>query len=100
MFKVVQMGKEHSDGTVPFLVKLDKVYTVREFIDRVLDRRPNEWGHIGIKDDCNSFFGEPHCEYRLGKLETNLPEEFLDRVIHAASGDGGYSLMNYLLELE
>lgn len=98
MFCIKQCGPERGDCTAPCKVTLDKEYLVREFIEEVLKRKW-EWGYIGVKSD-KSFFGDPHCEYRYGKLLDTLPDDYMPRKVKSVTADGGWSRMDYILELE
>lgn len=101
MFRLQQCGQVSGDCTAPYNVILDKVYTVEEFITTVLEHLSNEWGYIGIMDaNARNIFGNPNCEYSHGKLSTAMPESFMNRKIHRAHASGGWSRMDYLLELE
>lgn len=99
MFQLKQAGPVWGDCTAPYEVILDKEYLVREFIEEVLERK-REWGYIGIKTD-NPFrcLGEPKCEYRYGQLLGTLPG-YMSRKIKSVTAHGGWSCMNYILELE
>jgi len=100
MFKLLQAGREGGDCTAPYDVKLDKEYTVKEFVDAVLTR-DSEWGYIGIiYRDAKSVFGDPHCEYSHGELLYNLPEEVLNRKVNYVNAHGGWSRMDYRLYLK
>lgn len=99
MFKLKSIGKVRGDCTQPYKVILDKEYTVGEFIETVLGRK-GEWGYIGIEYG-RSFFGNPNCEYKWGKLITpNLPDDFLPLKISSMRADGGWSRMDYLITLD
>lgn len=98
MFKLIKNGPEGSDCTALYIVQLDKEYTVREFVKTVLSN-DKEWGYIGIHNG-ESFFGNPKCEYRYGKLLSFLPKELRDKKVKSAEANGGWSYMSYLLVLE
>lgn len=97
MFKLKQAGRERGDCTAPYDVILDKEYTVKEFIETVVSR-DREWGYIGIAVK-GSIFGDPHCEYKWGKLLYDLPEEIHNKKVISVKADGGWSRMDYLLEV-
>lgn len=85
------------DCTSDYKVKLDKSYTVSEFVsDVVSDER--EWGYIYIGKNC--IDNEAKCEYRWGKLLSEFNERYLDRKIINATASGGWSRMDYYLTLE
>lgn len=98
MFKLTQIGRERGDCTAPYAVTLDKAYTVREFIQTVIAKCSDEWGYIGINDG-ETIFGKPCCEYRRGKLISNLPEEIQDKIITSVKADGGWTRMDYMLDI-
>lgn len=93
--KLKQSSVVRGDETASYSVELEKQYTVNEFIIEVLSNA-GEWGYIGIK--CkNTFFGNPKCEYKWGKLISNLPEDYLSKKVISVEADGGWSRMDYLL---
>lgn len=100
MFKLTQSGPERGDCSAPYVITLNKSYTVREFIDEVLANRTDEWGTIGIRDNIPWSKGTPQCEYRKGRLITNMPDEVMDKKIQNITADGGWSNMDYLITLE
>ena len=106
MFRFVQAGNVRSDETAPYNSSLDKDYTVQEFIDTVFSERSREWGYFGIMPKTNlrnaSLFGEPNCEYidgRYRKGTTPFSDEILCKKIKRVRADGGWSRMDYLIEL-
>lgn len=104
MIKLTQNTPTFGDCTAGYAVTLDHTYTVRELIQEIISNKKEEWGRIGIapkkpQRDCYSIFGEPNCEYRYGKLLSNLPDELLDKKIHQVKAHGGWSNMDYLLYL-
>lgn len=105
MFKFEARTPERGDCTRGYDVILDKEYTVKEFIETVFKELSGEWGYFGIHNDEGDFsarvFGEPRCEYRYGKLSTPpLPDEYLEKKIVKATGDGGWSRMDYQFWIE
>lgn len=98
MFKLKQAGREGGDCTAPYDVILDKEYTVKEFVETVVSR-DGEWGYIGIAAK-GSIFGDPHCEYKWGKLLYDLPEEIHNKKVISAKAHGGWSRMDYRLYLK
>ena len=100
MIKLRQNTPTAGDCTAGYEVTMDKTYYVKEFIDEVLSNK-GEWGYIGIKKEgVPTFFGDPNCEYKWGRLLSNLPEEYLDKEISIVSASGGWSRMDYLLILK
>ena len=80
---------------------IDFPQTVREFVYEVL-KDPKEWGYIGIRNSDLPFkvFGNPNIEYAYGKLKAeNFSDEWLNRKIVSVRASGGWSRMDYLLDL-
>lgn len=102
MFRFKNKRNESSDATAMYDVLLDKKYTVREFIVEVLEIHTKDWGYIGIKAENNIFFGNPRIEYRYGKLiqGTDLSDFPLNSTIKSIFAAGGWSRMDYVIELE
>ncbi len=96
-------GKEHGDCTTPWGIRILEGGTVGEFIDMVL-KNEKEWGYIGIWDKTIPpllvGFGNPYMEYRYGKsLNRENLKDFENKQVIAASAEGGYSWMAYMLEV-
>lgn len=107
MFTLRATGPTLYDCTTPYAVELDKKYTVAKFIQTVLSNKKNEWGYIGIAEfrhgvRCQiSIFGSPSCEYSYGEIISEpLPKNVLNKRVIAAKANGGYSRMDYLLDIE
>lgn len=98
-------GNERGDCTAPYEVILKKKCTVREFINAVLtDKR--EWGEIYLGDMYNwSVRMDPDkkIEYRYGSICKGTMtwdfERFLDVEVIGVKADGGWTRMDYGLEL-
>lgn len=97
MLRLEQTGKIGGDCTAPYTVILDKSYTVKEFVIEVLKDR-SEWGYIGIEKK-GEIFEKPYCEYRYGKLLSKLPHNILNRRVISARAHGGWSRMDYKLNI-
>lgn len=104
-WELYQCGKERGDCTTPYRVRIIEGGTVKDFIETVLKNK-KEWGYIGIFDKTVEFqimavFGNPYMEYRHGETidRENLKDVENKKVINARA-DGGYSRMDYLLEVE
>lgn len=98
-FQLLKNGNDRGDCTAPYKVILDREYTVKEFISEVLLIK-GEWGYIGIKSKDNPWLGDPHCEYRYGKLLVNLPDDAMEKKVVSVKADGGWSRMDYLITVE
>ena len=99
MIKFNQNTPTAGDCTCDYRIDLDKEYTVGEFINSTLIRRPNEWGFFGI---CNVVFitGRPSCQYADGLLSTEpLPDDILKMQIKKVTSSGGWSSMDYVITI-
>ena len=97
MFEMHSTGKVRGDCTEPFKVILDKEYTVGEFVQTVLTR--DEWGYICVSNKWK-VFGNTECEYSHENLKVAFPDEILCKKVVAASADGGWSRMDYWLQIK
>ena len=94
--RFIQTHSMGSDCTAPYDVKDYKAKTVREFIQEMLKERPNEWGEISVKCSFN-YLTRKDCEYRKGKLISELSPEVLDLEIQEVKSAGGWGNMDYLI---
>lgn len=92
MFKLNRFTSIGGDETAGYDVILDKEYSVSDFIKTVVDIK-SEWGYISIKNNgC--------CEYKWGVLLSNLDIKLLDKKIKKVSASGGWSRMDYNIEIQ
>ena len=90
------------DETTPYIVSEYKAKTVREFIEEVLKERPREWGYISVGKHYYQDYQDGSsevCEYRYGKLVTEMPNNALDVEIKKIDACGGWSRMDYTINL-
>ena len=103
VFRLIQSTPVSGDCTCGYNVKLDREYTVKDFIDTVLSERNGEWGYIGIYNQYafdGRHFGNPNMEYRYGKIVTgNFTEDVLSKEVKDVSASGGWSRMDYVLKV-
>lgn len=97
MFELKSTGNIRGDCTQPFEVILEKEYTVEEFVQTVLTR--NEWGCICVSNKWK-VYGNTKCEYSRETLKSVFPDEILCKKVVAASSDGGWSCMDYWLQIK
>jgi hypothetical protein len=90
MFKLKQSTPTGGDCTAGYSVELDKDYSVKDFIENVLTIK-GEWGYISIK-------GKSSCEYKYGKLLSELPPDLLVVKVLNVKASGGWSRMDYYIE--
>lgn len=90
-FKLKRVTPIGGDETTGYDVILDKDYTVKELLDEVVSNK-GEWGYFSVK-------GGSRCEYRWGKLLSNLKDVDLDKKISKVSSSGGWSRMDYYISI-
>ncbi len=91
MIKLTQTSETFGDCTALYSVEMTKPYTVGEFIKEVLKRK--EWGYIETDDGDK-------CEYKGSKiLSTDIPDETLSKPVIKARAHGGWSRMDYVLDI-
>ena len=96
---VTQCSEVFSDCTSRYTVNINKSpMTVEDFIATVIEENPDEWGYIGIKNG-NAIFGDPHMEYKWGKYDSSPMESVKNAIVKRAKAEGGWSRMDYLLEI-
>lgn len=96
--RFIQTGTTLGDCTTPYEGEFEKPMEVHELVALVLENT-QDWGYIGIRDN-ETIFGNPRCEYRYGKLLSELPNELMCKKIERISASGGWTRMDYLLTLE
>ena len=97
--KLTQISKTFGDCTAIYSVELEKPYTVGELIEEILKRK--EWGYIGIDDKGDTIFGNPHYEYKDKEIiGAKLPIEILNKQIKNVKARGGWSNMDYVIEIK
>lgn len=106
-----------SDCTAPYYVTTKKPLTVREFLDYIIKEYPGEWGsiHIGTIDgksvSCSSYAKSNHSTgYSHGTMNCvstgcskdpieGMDEDILDMTITSANATGGWTAMDYYLNV-
>lgn len=93
------------DATSEYEVAFADYLTVGDLVSKVI-KCNNSWGYIGIKpSDPNAevsqrIFGYPCIEYQYGDIITaNNLARFSDRVIKRIHASGGWSRMDYLIDV-
>ena len=89
------IGNTAGDCTTPYLVTEYEARTVREFINEVLESRPNEWGEISVVD--GQCINNPSYEYKHGRLMGEFQKSILKREIDEVKASGGWSRMDYII---
>lgn len=95
MIELVETGGMYSDATCSYDGIIHKATTIEQFIENVL-KDNKEWGSIYIG---RSLSREKVCEYRYGKilfLNRNINK---NKYIKSFSAHGGWSNMDYFLEV-
>lgn len=97
MFELLQNTPVGGDCTCGYDVKLDREYTIEEFINTVLKKYANEWGIFEVKRGSNAI---DSFEYSYGKLASEPNNVYQDCKIKEVYASGGWSRMDYVLYLE
>ena len=95
-----QVGRTAGDETTPYKVIGFKSRTVSEFIQEVLKENPKEWGYISVGGHFYQTRRKGSCEYRYGRLLSEMPKELLDVEIKEILACGGWSRMDYTINWE
>ena len=113
LLKYTGMGPVGGDCCGEVYYQLTRPCTVKELCDYIV-ANDREWGYIGLERKRGpdgyfhgSLFGEPNIEYFHGKyvdsrrnpIEFNFPEEIANKTVKAVRASGGWSRMDYILEV-
>lgn len=94
LFELRTAGPTAGDCTTPYYVDFYNECTVREFIDEVLKK--GEWGYVII----GSYYDGPRIEYKHDKIVSGVfSQDILNAKIKNATAHGGWTLMNYMLNI-
>lgn len=91
MFKLKRVTPVGGDETAGYDVILDKEYNVDDFVKTVVGIK-SEWGYISVKNNSR-------CEYKWGVILSNLDIELMGKKIKKVSASGGWSRMDYEIEI-
>ena len=95
-----QVGRTAGDETTPYKVTDFKSRTVGEFIQEVLTENPSEWGYISVGGHFYQPRQKGSCEYRYGRLLSDMSDELLGIEIREVLASGGWSRMDYTINWE
>lgn len=76
----------------------EKVYTVRDLLQHILEQRKGDWGSFHLNECSRVKKKNCVCEYKHGEMlnfNQELFDKYADRPIRAIRAFGGYSHMNY-----
>ena len=97
--ELIYVAGPFGDATSTYSVRINKSsMTVEDFITTVIEENPKEWGYIGIKNEDETF-GNPRMKYRWGKYDSSSMEGVKNAIVKSAKASGGWSRMDYLLEI-
>ena len=100
-FKRVQSGPVGSDEPACYSVFFPggELPTVGEFIQAVFEKYPGEWGKFMIRQHNKLLGSISSAWYERGHLKDDLPDAFMDMKIKEVSASGGWSRMDYILNV-
>ena len=93
--KQIHLEGPFGDETNLYRIECPKDTTVQQFIKLILQEYPNEWGAIRTK-------GKIILEYKHGEIDIITADliKYINCIIKNAKGYGGWSLMDYDIEVE
>lgn len=95
---VMTYGSTGGDETRPYYIHFKRNFTVKEFLDRVLNLK--EWGYVTVRLPGTKYSDYlDRLEYRWDEIITGDLSKYYDKEIKYASGGGGWSRSDYDLEL-
>ena len=100
MMTFIQTSEEFGDCSIFYEVKLDRPYTVGEFINLVLVEKNKEWGKFRIYNPNVSWMDYERYEYQYGILKDAIPNELREKKIISIEAHGGWTQMDYLLKFD
>lgn len=96
MINLKATDREYGDATRDYIVEFDKEYTIKEFVEEILEEHSKDWGYFRIPLEYYSVLA---IEYEKGKITKNLEilEQYFDKKIEKVSANGGWSRMDYFI---
>lgn len=91
MIKLKQITRTFGDETAGYEVVLDKEYTVDELFKQIVSRK-SDWGYFTIKGSISS-------EYKWGSIIVDIIKEDSVKKVSSVSASGGWSRMDYVIEV-
>ena len=101
--KMICTGGPYSDCTASYDVKLNKKFTVQEFVEMVLEEKPGEWGTVKVCKNLERIHENALdvCDYAHGKIKKYFsPIEMRERKIEKVIAHGGWTNMDYFIKAE
>ena len=102
-----KISDEHEDCTTDYNVVLHKEYTVKSFIDEMLDDNRHEsnpvmktWGVIYLTENGNYLDSIFETDYDENDLKSVIPDSLLSRKVLDVKAEGGWSRMDYIIKIE
>lgn len=89
------IGEARGDDTYHFTVILDKEYTVEEFVNEIIKDKYNS-GEVLLSPYCPRI---KVCSFSKGVRMSRISEKYKDKKVISAYADGGYSLMDYVINI-
>lgn len=79
-----------------YITHFHEAYTIVEFLEKILETKPEDYGCIVIFDSRNRSLGSYH--YKNGKITHDFTDkEISDKTICIAFGNGNGTSMDYTL---
>lgn len=84
------------DQCCNYTVGTERSCTVEEFLEIILEQRKEEWGEIEIRQNGKTY----SVDYSKGKIKGQLPKHILKMKFTEVWSNGGWSRMDYFIELK
>lgn len=92
-------GHMGGDASSAYRITLQRTFTVKEFVERVLNER-GEWGKIEVElPDRTTVAWLKYSHGDITNESSNLAS-YYDHMIESVSGNGGWSNSNFYIEVK
>lgn len=102
-FDMICTGGPYGDCTCAYRLELKREYTIKEFVEEIVKKKPGEWGTIYHCKDLKEVYGAQldTCDYSHGEITNHFSliatgQQKIKEVI----AHGGWTAMNYYIKTE
>lgn len=102
-FDMICTGGPYGDCTCAYRLKLKREYTIKEFTEEIVKKKPGEWGTIYHCKDLKKVHGTQldTCDYSHGEITNHFSliatgkQKIKEVIAH-----GGWTAMDYYIKTE
>lgn len=102
-FDMICTGGPYGDCTCAYRLELKREYTIKEFVEEIVKKKPGEWGTIYHCKDLKKVYGTQldTCDYSHGEI-TNYFSLIAtgQQKIKEVIAHGGWTAMDYYIKTE